>query len=334
MSARRWSVAFLFCTATLSAQSDEQFLQAAFARLDANGDGLLQKKEFPGSDRQFDAVDADRDGKATFAEYRDSSVAKTLLKARYRGQQDAHARATTAALAPTRLLWLARIDSNRDGKVTRGEWNGTDEAFLQLDLDGNGVLDRRDRAEAAALAPPPPPELPEPKGDLAPPEELLRRCDRDHDGRIAGKELATDKWLQQATAFADLDGDGALTEPELRALYDAVQSRRRDQAMGRQRPVPYDVPFEAWDQDRDGKLRLNEWPAPRDLFTAIDLDRDAAINRDEVLRYRRRVTGDDFVARFDLDGDGKVSLTEFAGPPGAFRRADRSGDGFVTRADR
>jgi len=94
------------------------------------------------------------------------------------------------------------------------------------------------------------------------------------------------------------------------------------------------VPFDAWDKDDDEKVRQNEWMGPLGLFAQIDVDRDAAVTRDEALRYRKRVLGQDFVERFDLNGDGKVSLEEFAGPTGAFRRADRSGDGSVTRQDR
>ena len=87
---------------------------------------------------------------------------------------------------------------------------------------------------------------------------------------------------------------------------------------------------DVWLFDLDNTL----YPARCNLFAQIDVDADAALSRDEVLRYERRVRGHDFVERFDLDGDGKVTLAEFAGPTGAFRRADRSGDGTVTRSDR
>jgi hypothetical protein len=40
-----------------------------------------------------------------------------------------------------------------------------------------------------------------------------------------------------------------------------------------------------------------------------------------------------FVRRLDTDGDGKVSLKEFDGPPDHFRMLDRNGDGFVTEQE-
>jgi Ca2+-binding EF-hand superfamily protein len=327
------AAALLGLTASLPAQDDEALLRAAFTRMDADKDGKLVPKEFPGSDRQFAALDADKNGFATFAEYRASDVAKALLRARYRDKDEAHPRTTPAQLAPLRLLWLARADQNGDGKVTRAEWTGTDVAFLQLDRDGNGVLDKRDRAEAEAEAPPPAPALPEPKGAVPAPEDLLRRFDRDGDGRLADKELK-DPWLRDALPWADCDGDGALSEQELRALLQAVLQRRQQRELDRARPQPYDVPFDAWDRDNDGMIRQNEWQGPLSLFQRIDLNLDAAVSRDELLRYRRRVLGADFIERFDLDGDGKVTFAEFAGPRAAFARADRSGDGAVTRTDR
>jgi hypothetical protein len=37
-------------------------------------------------------------------------------------------------------------DLNGDGVISRHEWPGNDASFAELDLDRNGVLDKRDRA--------------------------------------------------------------------------------------------------------------------------------------------------------------------------------------------
>lgn len=317
----------------LSAQDDAAFLKAVFARYDADKDGVVVRSEYPGSDRQFLAIDADRNGKALFAEFEKSEIAKALVMARYANKDEPRARTTTTDLVRARFAALARFDANKDGKVTRAEWTGTELAFLDLDRDRNGVLDKRDRIEAEAEAPPEPPPLPEPKGPVPSVDDLMKRHDKDKSAVLRGKELG-DKWLKDALAFADQNGDQGLDEQELRRLLAAIAERRAQGERSRQRPQPYQVPFDAWDKDKDGAVRQNEWMGSLSLFAQIDQDRDAAVSRDEVLRYQKRTLGRDFLERFDLDGDGRVTLAEFAGPPGAFLRADKNGDGSVTRADR
>lgn len=328
----------LICAALLAtaaaAQDGRQLLTAQFQRLDADKDGVLQRPEFPGSDRQFAAMDQDKDGKATLAEYLASDTAARFLRANAKNLKEPRARQNPDAQALLRLAQLSRVDPNRDGKVTRAEWRGSDEAFLQLDYDDNGVLDARDRAEAAAAAPEPPPPLPEFRGELPTAAELLQRLDKDKDGKVSAKEVSANKPLQQALPRLDRDGDQKLDDKELQALLTALEQKRQDDGRARGKPVPYDVPFDSWDADKDGKVQQNEWQGPRSLFDRLDLDRDAAVGKNEVLRYKKRVTGDDFVQRFDLDGDGKVTLVEFGGPADAFRRADRNGDGVINRSDR
>lgn len=46
-----------------------------------------------------------------------------------------------------------------------------------------------------------------------------------------------------------------------------------------------------------------------------------------------RPSGADFVQRFDKNGDGKVSRSEFDGPAEHFRQIDRNGDGYITEQE-
>ena len=327
------AAACAFAASPCAAQDDAKFLKAAFDRMDQDKDGIVVRAEFPGSDRQYAAIDADKNGKATLAEFSNSEVGKSLVRARYRSKDEPRERVTGKQWLLLRFDAAMRCDLDRDGKVAKGEWSGTEVAFLELDLDGNGVIDKRDRAEATAELPEQEAELPDVKGELLGVDEWMKRFDKDGNAVLSSKEI-TDKWLRAAMPFGDKDKDGSLTENELRELLQAAMQRRQENDRVRARPQPYDVPFDAWDKDDDEKVRQNEWMGPLGLFAQIDVDRDAAVTRDEALRYRKRVLGQDFVERFDLNGDGKVSLEEFAGPTGAFRRADRSGDGSVTRQDR
>lgn len=326
--------ALLAAVAPLSAQDDKAELTRMFQQFDQDRDGALQRKEFPGSDAQFAAMDADKNGKATLAEYLQSEVAKAFVRARNREAKEPHPRTSLEQLAAARLDALVRSDRNRDGKVIADEWNGTQQAFAQLDLDRDGVLDRRDRALAAAAAPTDQPVLPEAKGEVPTTAVALQRFDEDGDQQLSRKEAAANRFLDAAFAFADKDHDGKLSKEELDLLARALEQRRAELQRGAARPVPYAILFDTWDKDGDGKVRQNEWQGPRDVFERVDLDRDSAVTRDEVERYQRRTTGTDFVERFDQNGDGKVTPAEFGGPISAFRRADRNGDGAVTKADR
>ena len=66
----------------------------------------------------------------------------------------------------------------------------------------------------------------------------------------------------------------------------------------------------------------------------MDLNRDAAVTELEVLRYRRAFEGTDFLSKFDLNQNGKVTRKEFGGSLAAFNRADRNGDGVISKRDR
>ncbi|MDF7826578.1 hypothetical protein P4B35_21285 [Pontiellaceae bacterium B12227] len=41
-------------------------------------------------------------------------------------------------------------------------------------------------------------------------------------------------------------------------------------------------------------------------------------------------SAEDFVARLDKDGDGRVSAKEFDGPDEHFTQADQNGDGYIS----
>jgi len=316
-------------------QDAQKQLEELFTRLDTDQDGVLLRKEFPGSDAQFASMDTDKDGKVSRKEFDASEFAARFLRANYANSGEPRPRVTLAAIAVPRLDHALRTcDKNHDGKVTRDEWTGSDAAFRQLDQNGDGVLDRKDRSEAAAAAPPAEPVLPAMRGELPTAEELLKRYDKNGDGKIEQKELGDAKALLAALPRVDKNGDKMLDLVELRALVALLQKARTDAERGKSRPQPFRVPFDEWDKDKDGKIQLNEWQGSKNLFERIDLDRDAAITREELARYQKRVEGEDFIASFDLDGDGKVTLAEFGGPPEAFRRADRNGDGVISHADR
>lgn len=327
-----------FCVIVVTAataQDPEKVLAGVFARFDRDSNGLIERGEFPGSDEQFEALGPGSDGKVTPEEFAASPVARRLLAARVRDASQPRERADADALLERRLEAAQRLDRNRDGKVTREEWNGDAATFAELDLDADGDLDRADRTEARRRAPLEVADarLPEFHAPLDPPERLLKRLDRDGDGELTEAEVHGHK-LAAAFAWADEDDNGKISPRELARLVNEVRLRVRMRSRGDARPEAYSIPFSSWDRDDDGRIDTAEWRGPKYLFPRIDQDRDAALSELEVERYVRSVEGSTFLERFDLDEDGRVTLEEFGGPPGAFRRADRNGDGVVSRADR
>lgn len=316
-------------------QTAEMVLRDAYQRLDRNGDGRVERAEFPGSDAQFEALGAGADGAVSAEEFGRSPLGRQLVAARVADASQPRARADADALLERRIAAAERLDANRDGEVTPAEWTGDTRTFAELDLDADGDLDRADRAQARRRAPGAglAPQLPDFDSGLGGLDRLREELDRDGDGAISAQEARGNR-LEAAFPWADLDRDGGLEAAELERLARAIAEQLRARDRGDGRPTAYRVPFSSWDDNGDRRIELAEWKGPKYLFPRIDADRDAALSEAEVARYVRSVEGTTFFERFDLDDDGRVTPAEFGGPPATFRRADRDGDGSVTNGDR
>ena len=270
-------------------QQERDALKSNFARMDRDNDGVLQRADFPGSDRQFTSMDRDRNKKVSLIEYTDSEVGRRFLAATYRNSLEPRSRTTAEQLQSRRLMWISRFDGNRDGKLTREEWTGSSLAFISLDADGNGVIDSDDRTEAAGNRSPPEPTLPQLTSRLQEPDYLVNRLDRNRDGMLSRREVGNDA-LAAVFAFADRDTDGLLTMAELRGVVRQVAQMVAERNRGSSPTRAYAVPFSAWDTNKNGRLEQSEWLQRRNLFPLIDQNRDAAVTPDEIERYKRSWT--------------------------------------------
>jgi EF hand len=323
-----------FCV-PLCAQ-DDRLLRKPFRQFDRNKDGLVTEKEFPGNPKLFRLMDKNHDRQVTFDEYKISTLARRYLAAVRLNRDEPRKRVDISDLATRRLNVISRFDKNRDGKIQRSEWAGSPEGFRSLDLDGNGIVDRRDRARAnseaeileKALNRIPTVRTRVPNSDVG-----LKAHDKDRDGTLSRDEAAKTPYAR-FFAYADRNGDALLEGVEINRLVDEINAiiDARDTGYGKPRaPI---VPFRAWDKNNDGRIDLKEWVDNKNLFKRMDINRDAAVTPDEVLRYKKSFEGGHFMEKFDLNGDNRVSRTEFAGTRAAFDRADRNGDGFISNRDR
>lgn len=232
-----------------------------------------------------------------------------------------------AGEAPRPEALFALLDADGDGALTAEEvgpkaW----ERIGRADVDGDGKVTPGELREAAKPAKPASdrPAAPDKPGAAErpafKPEALLQEFDKNGDQALGQDELPERFW--ERLAAADTNGDGKLSLAELQA-HRPVADRPNKPAGEGDRPTAADL-LRQHDQNGDGALDANECP-PR-LWERL--------------------------AKFDADGDGKVTPAEAArfhaaegerpNKPAAegdrpqvghgelFAKADKNGDGFLT----
>ena len=128
-------------------------------------------------------------------------------------------------------------------------------------------------------------------------------------GCAFGAFAAAPQTVPQPRATLDLNGDGVLDEPELRAAAEAT--------------------FKTADADGDGYLTAEEARMAR---MAGDVERTTR-GLGGLLGGRGRKPAAERFERLDADGDGRIAEDEFVGAPHPLLRFDADGDRRVTREE-
>lgn len=175
-----------------------------FRSMDKDGDGVITRAEWRGSDQSFRRLDTNGDGVASGAEVR----------------------------APVEVTGE---DKDGDGVITRAEWRGTAQLFREYDANRDGVLSGE---EVRAVV-----EDSRPLTDAQArrPDDLIDRFNREDgngDDRIERKE-----WTGNAAAFARMDrnADGLVTRAEFAA---AVEDRATATTGQRRRTPAYQAGYD------------------------------------------------------------------------------------------
>lgn len=283
---------------------------------DVTGDGKIDREEFTGGYDLFAALDANRDKFLDKKELSKNGVPELL--------------AEVASMSKMKLVDLderkgvvdiALFDVNQDGQISPKEFDQY--LFALADQDGDediNLFEAKYIAQWSTFA-----------AAFKTSTEVLQRFDKNKDGLIVPREWKTDR-----TEFnlRDKDNNGQLGADEL-------DSRLNEKSLHPVSNLNPDVIIEKFDKNGNGKLERSEIPGGNQgNFGRVDRDDDGEVSRDElgmVLAYQAKnqmsAIGADFIRRFDFDGDGKVSRSEFPGAAGVFKRLDANGDGLVSKAD-
>ena len=214
-----------------------------FSAMDRNGDGVITRQEWNGSDQSFKVHDWNGDGVLSGSE----------VKPGGRRQQSARQDDPPFDSGQREYEfddWTPQgfdgLDHNHDGRLTSEEWHFNREGFRRADHNNDGLVTRAEF-------------LGDDGGDDDV-EDRVAFMDVNRDGRVTRQE-----WHGTREAFDRLDGnrDGVLSGTEVN---------------GSQPPPDL---FTSVDMNRDGQVTRDEWHWSRSSFDERDRNHDARLSREE-----------------------------------------------------
>jgi Ca2+-binding EF-hand superfamily protein len=216
-----------------------------FQGMDRNGDGVITRREWQGSDQSFRVHDWNDDGRLSGDEVRPGAQ---------RVRRDREADDYTPGRGREFDDWTSegftQLDHNKDGRLTRDEWHYDPEAWVRADRNRDNILTRS--------------EFLSEEGTDIDREDRFEYLDANNNGRIERRE-----WHGAADTFEWLDrnNDGVLSRTEMIGE-EAGDARESDL-------------FASLDYNRDNRISQDEWHWSRRSFLQQDVNRDGSISREE-----------------------------------------------------
>jgi Ca2+-binding EF-hand superfamily protein len=353
--------ALLVATAGPARADDLPRTTEFFDEYDANADGRVTPQEFRGSSAIFKLLDKNGDGVITPddlglpADYKPDPDARQRRRAQEAGGRR---REAGARLRERFLRRLEAMDTDKDGRVSKSEWKGPEQAFDQFDRNHDGYLDAKDAPHRPGAGGPagrrdrPGRDGQVSKEALARMKAQFAKLDANGDGRITSDEFPNARML----AAVDANHDGAVTLEEVLGFARqragrAGRGERRDGAPGegrRRGPGRFNgAMLRRWDRDQDGKVTRDEFPGREELFKRLDVDGDGVLTPADVEKLRarfekRRAQGGGRAGKGPSDrapsGKAPGAKAGGAAKPAApqgnlIQRQDTDGDGRLNRGE-
>lgn len=212
------------------------------------------------------------------------------------------------------------MDQNKDGRITRQEWNGSDQSFKVHDWNGDGVL----------------------SGDeVRPGGRRAERQNRDDDFHDTDREYQFTDWTARGFTGLDHNRDNKITADEWH--FDREGFRRadhnRDGAISRSEFLNENAQDEDDDREdrfvdldvnRDNRVSRDEWHGTRASFDLLDDNRDGVLTRVEVFGAE---APPDLFTSVDVNRNGTIARDEWHWSLGSFDRLDKNRDGRLSREE-
>ena len=206
------------------------------------------------------------------------------------------------------------LDRNKDGVITREEWNGNDRSFRNHDWNGDGRLSG-DEVRVGAT----------------------RKTGWD-DRNVEDSIWRDDDWTPAHFSALDHNRDSRLSRAEWHAsteLFSRID-RNRDSFVSlseftSDQDDDREDRFGDLDVNNDGRLSRAEWHGAAGVFDALDANRDGVLTRAEAIGTEGGAR-DEFKS-VDVNGDGAISRDEWHWNGAAFDRLDANRDGRLVRGE-
>jgi Ca2+-binding EF-hand superfamily protein len=210
------------------------------------------------------------------------------------------------------------MDTNRDGRITRDEWRGSDRSFANHDWNGDGVLSGEELRVGAQ-----------------------RNTDwgtADHRPSRYEQEIS---WTEQGFHDLDHNRDGRLSANEWHFDVETFRriDRNRDNSvsvrefLGANLDDDRDDNFDDLDWNNDGRVTRQEWHGSVEDFRWLDRNNDGVLSRYEVVGQQASFDTYDEFQSLDYNRNGSIERNEWHWSRPSFAEIDTNRDGVVSRRE-